>query len=210
VQEPRTDAPAGEEPGAQASRLFVLTDAMMVDDQPSLPLGMGGEAGGDAVDETGEADEAMRQALAMPDAGEPEEPAPEAAAMIPESEVVSEAQPDDAAAQEFGAEGLDVGLEPQVEPEAAPAEIGMASEIEMEPEAAFVPAFDEAPADMAAQVPEPAWDEADVQALVDQITDDVCSAMAEQLPEMIRMALAVRLGAFIDTHKNNQDTGSQE
>ena len=49
-----------------------------------------------------------------------------------------------------------------------------------------------------------------VQALVDQVTDDVCSAMAEQLPEMIRMALAIRLGAFIDARTNNQDTGSQK
>jgi hypothetical protein len=53
------------------------------------------------------------------------------------------------------------------------------------------------------------WSEQDVQALVDQVTDDVCSAMAEQLPEMIREALARRLSAFIDD-RQHQDSGPEE
>ena len=170
AQERQVDEPPGDEPGAQASRLFVLTDAMMVDDQPSLPLAMGGEAGGDAMDETGEAEQAMRQAMEMPESGEPE------SAAMPEPGPAYEAQP-----------GMD--MEPEIVPVLAP---------------------HEAPEDTVAEAPEPAWDEADVQALVDQVTDDVCSAMAEQLPEMIRMALAIRLGAFIDARTNNQDTGSQK
>jgi hypothetical protein len=146
AEPPQADAAPGGESAAEPSRLFVLTDAMMVDDQPSLPLGMGDAA-----------DAAMREALAMPEAAEPQPAAPE-----PEP-----------------ADAEDADAEPEPAPAAAP--------------------------DVA-----PAWDESDVQALVDQITDDVCSAMAEQLPEMIRMALAVRLGAFIDAHTKHQDTGTQE
>ncbi|HXH64535.1 MAG TPA: hypothetical protein VNH42_03380 [Mariprofundaceae bacterium] len=54
------------------------------------------------------------------------------------------------------------------------------------------------------------WDERDIQALVDQVTDDVCSAMAEQLPEMIRRALESRLSAFIDARVENEDPEPEE
>ena len=70
------------------------------------------------------------------------------------------------------------------------------------------PARDPAPVPAAASEGE-MWREQDVQALVDQVTDDVCSAVAEQLPEMIRRALARRLSAFIDD-RQQQDSGPEE
>jgi hypothetical protein len=54
------------------------------------------------------------------------------------------------------------------------------------------------------------WNERDIQALVDQVTDDVCSAMSEQLPEMIRKALAHRLSAYIDERMRHQDSEPEE
>lgn len=178
--------PSAEEPAAPESRLFVLTDAMMVDDQPSLPLGMGGEAAGHAEAEADDAEAAMRQALELPESLEPE---------------FGEAVDEPAHEHEFAA--------PEPAPvDEVPSPMGLEPETETEPD--FVPTFDEAVADTDAGAPEPIWDEAQLQALVDQVTDDVCSAIAEQLPEMIRMALAQRLGAFVDTHTPHQDTGSQE
>jgi hypothetical protein len=54
------------------------------------------------------------------------------------------------------------------------------------------------------------WEERDIQALVDQVTDDVCSAVAEQLPALIRQALTHRLSAFIDEKTRNQDEKPEE
>jgi hypothetical protein len=53
-------------------------------------------------------------------------------------------------------------------------------------------------------------DEQDIQALVDQVTDDVCSAVAEQLPALIRQALGHRLSAFISEKTQNQDAKPEE
>ena len=173
---PQVGEPEGAEPGARASRLYVLTDAMMVEDQPSLPLGMGDEP--PVVDEA----EAMRQALAMPEPAEPEPGLEDegGAESVPLAPTASGEQPDDEAVWAYGEE--EFGAEPEAEAEA-------------EPGGAITQA--------------PAWDADDVQALVDQVTDDVCSAMAEQLPEMIRRALDERLSAFIEAHIEQQDTGPQ-
>ena len=55
-----------------------------------------------------------------------------------------------------------------------------------------------------------AWDARDIQALVDQVTDDVCSAMAEQLPDLIRQALAQRLSSFVVDRTQNQYSDSED
>ena len=55
-----------------------------------------------------------------------------------------------------------------------------------------------------------AWDARDIQALVDQVTDDVCSAMADQLPDLIRQALAQRLTSFVVDRTQNQDSEAED
>lgn len=55
-----------------------------------------------------------------------------------------------------------------------------------------------------------AWDARDIQALVDQVTDDVCSAMADQLPDLIRQALAQRFASFVADRTQNQGSESED
>ena len=85
-----------------------------------------------------------------------------------------------------------------------PAKSGIAGSTDPEPGSAVA---EPAPGEPSRAV---AWDARDIQALVDQVTDDVCSAMADQLPDLIRQALAQRLTSFVVDRTQNQDSESED